>query len=299
MKRRALLAGGLALGAGAGARVAAAEPLVSEELALTELSLSGDRAFGRALLLVPKQLGPEPELLVLLHGLGESHDQVIGMRAFAERYGLLAAVSRLAQPPVSRLYPKQDYFGAGRLEELNARLRQRPFRCPVLVCPFTPNPYRATTASLLARYGEFVSGPLQREVEARVGAAFPASRCMLSGVSMGGYVALELFTARPAQYRALGLAQGAFGVGQAARYAEKIEAAAGSGTRRVEILTSTQDPYRKPNEALHQQLQRRQQRSRLRVSPGPHDQRWLRESGMIEMLLSADDVFAEGRGAKK
>ena len=119
MKRRALLAlGGAALWA---TRASAAKPLASEELSLIELSLPGDRAFGRALLLVPRQLPPEPELLVLLHGLGETHDQNVGARAFAERYGLLTAVARLTHPPLSRQNPGPDYFGAGRLEQLQIR----------------------------------------------------------------------------------------------------------------------------------------------------------------------------------
>jgi predicted esterase len=294
MKRRALMALGAALWSGAAA--AAPKPLVSEELSLIELSLPGDRAFGRALLLVPRQLPSDPELLVLLHGLGETHDQNVGARAFAERYGLLSAIARLAHPPLTRQSPGPDYFGAGRLEELNQRLAARPFRVPVMVCPFTPNPYKAGGDALVARYADFLVGPLKAEVEKRVGSRFPAARCMLSGVSLGGYLAIEAFLRKPEQYCALGTAQGAFGTNQAARYASSIAAATERvGARRVEILTSSFDPYRPANHAFHAQLQKRKQSSRLRTSPGPHDQRWLNESGVIEMLISADDVFTEQR----
>ena len=104
MKRRALLASVAALGAslGVAGRVRAAKPLASNELVLSELKLPGDPAFGRALLAVPKRLPAKPSLLVLLHGLGETHDQEVGSRAFAERYGLLSAVSRLTNPPIER-----------------------------------------------------------------------------------------------------------------------------------------------------------------------------------------------------
>jgi hypothetical protein len=84
-----------------------------------------------------------------------------------------------------------------------------------------------------------------------------------------------------------------------ARYAAAIAAAAERvGERPVEILTSTFDPYRRPNELFYAQLRRRDQPCTFRVSPGPHDQRWLNESGVIEMLLSADAVFAERRSAR-
>jgi hypothetical protein len=73
------------------------------------------------------------------------------------------------------------------------------------------------------------------------------------------------------------------------------QACARVGRRRVEILTSSFDPYRKNNQLFHQHLRQRGQNSRLRVSPGPHDQRWLNESGVIEMLLSAEAAFAEQR----
>jgi pimeloyl-ACP methyl ester carboxylesterase len=124
---------------------------------------------------------------------------------------------------------------------------------------------------------------------------------MVSGVSLGGYVALHVFLHRPEAFCGLGLAQAAFARDQAAHYAKKLAEATGRvGARRVEILSSSFDPYRRPSELLHQHLQRREQASTLRVSPGPHDQSWLKESGVIEMLLSADDVLGERalRGAK-
>lgn len=297
MKRRALLSALLALSASRGA---GAKPLASEELVLEEITLKGDRAFGRYLLAVPRVLPDKPELLVLLHGLGETVEQSMGARAFAERYGLLSAVARLSHPPVARTLPRVDYFGAGRVEELNAALAARSFRCPVVLCPFTPDPYKTGGDATVARFASFVSGPLKAEVEQRVGVPFPASRCMISGVSLGGYLAIELFLKNPETYCALGTAQGAFGPNQALRYARAFAAAAERvGARRAEILSSSFDPYRAPNEAFHRHLQRLQQPSRLRVSPGPHDQRWLNESGVIEMLMSADDVFAEQRAGAK
>jgi predicted alpha/beta superfamily hydrolase len=163
----------------------------------------------------------------------------------------------------------------------------------VLLCPFTPNPWKAGGDPLIERYAGFLTGRLKTEVEQRVGSAFSAPRCMISGISLGGYLAIEVFLRKPELFCALGTAQGAFGQNQAARYAAGIDALTQRvGPRPVEILTSSSDPYRRPNELFHQQLQKRKLPSRLRVSPGPHDQRWLRESGTIEMLISADAVFS-------
>jgi pimeloyl-ACP methyl ester carboxylesterase len=296
LKRRSLLALGSSWALGLSSLPAAAKVLESAELSLFELSLPGDRAFGRALLAVPRALPENPELLVLLHGLGETTEQSVGARAFAERYGLLTAVARLAHPPLGLLDPQHDYFGEGRLTELNARLAQRPFRCPVVLCPFTPNTYKSGGDAVLLRFAKFVTGQLKAEAEQRALLSVPPARCMISGVSLGGYLAIELFLRYPEAFCAVGTAQGAFGPQQAARYALGVEeACARVGARRVEILTSSFDPYRRPNELFQQHLRQRKQASRLRVSPGPHDQRWLNESGVIEMLLCADDVFAEKR----
>lgn len=293
MKRRNLLFVAATLAVGS---PVAAKPLESAELALQELTLGRDVAFGRYLLAVPRSMPQNPELLVLLHGLGETTEQSLGARAFAERYGLLTAVARLTHPPVERTLPSVDYFGEGRLSDLNAALSARPYRCPVLLCPFTPNPYKTGGDPTLARFAGFVTGDLKSEVERRVGVPFPASRCMISGVSLGGYLAIELFLKKPELFAAVGTAQGAFGPNQAARYAAAVAAATTRvGRRRVEILTSSFDPYRQNNQAFYQHLQRLKQAARLRVSPGPHDQRWLNESGVLEMLLAADDVFAEHR----
>lgn len=301
MKRRELLGLGASLASGLVATAAGARELVSSELVLSDLQLSGDAAFGRALLLAPRELPAEPPLLVLLHGLGETHDQQVGARAYAERYGLLAAVSRLSRPPVERTLSGKDYFGPGRLEELNARLTGKPYRAPIIVCPYTPNPWKAGGAAVVERYASFIADRLKSEVEKRVGRSFPSTRVMVSGVSLGGYVALHVFLRRPEAFCGLGLVQAALARDQAARYAKELAEAAGRvGPRRVEILSSSFDPYRRPSELLHQHLQRREQASTLRVSPGPHDQSWLKESGVIETLLSADDVFSERapRGAK-
>jgi predicted esterase len=299
MKRRALLASGLLATLGPPA-LAGPKRLESAELSLIELALPGDTAFGRALLALPREPGPEPSLLVLLHGLGETTDQDVGAHAFAERYGLLSAVQRLSHPPLARVEPRQDYFGSGRLDELNQRLRERPYHPPVIVCPFTPNPYKPGGNQVLTRFTRFVCGELRAAVEQSAGVEFSPSSTMISGVSLGGFLAIEIFLRNAGQFCGLGCAQAAFGPNQAVRYAAAIAKASDElGPRRVEILTSSMDPYRRSNELFHRYLVQRKQAARLRVSPGPHDQRWLNESGVIEMLLAADDVLNAGRPERR
>jgi len=292
MNRRSLL--GLVAAAASGSLATgafSAESLDTAELAADEFIVGGDKAFGRALLFKPRATDESTGVLILLHGLGETHDQKVGVRAFAERYGLLSAVKRLVHPPLVRTI-KEDYFGEGRLEQLNQRLVHKPFRCPYLLCAFTPNPYKTGGEALIARYAEFLAGPLRAAVEQKIGRSIAARGCMVAGVSLGGYLAIEAFLKKPEHYGALGLVQAAFGRNQAARYAAGIQAALErTGPRRIEILTSSWDPYRAPNELLHKYLKQRQQPVGLRVSPGPHDQRWLRESAMIETLVTADEVF--------
>ena len=293
MRRRALLASGLLATLAPALPAAAAKRLESDELSLSELSPGSDPAFGRALLAVPRELPPDAGLLVLLHGLGETTEQELGARAFAERYGLLTAVQRLTHPPLARSEPRQDYFGEGRLDELNGRLSEHPYHPPVMICPFTPNPYKPGGNEVLSRFMRFVAFELRAAVEARVGRVFPAARCLISGVSLGGFLAIEIFLQSPERFGALLPVQAAFGPNQALRYAAAVSKASERvGRKRVEILTSSFDPYRRNNEQFHRQLLQRKQPSRLRVSPGPHDQRWLNESGVIELLLAAQDVLA-------
>src|SRR3954466_14184685 len=113
MKRRAVLQGLAALATSA---PAVAKSLESAELSLEEQALPGNPAFGRYLLAVPRNVPAPSELLILLHGLGETTEQKVGARAFAERYGLPSAAARPPPPPLERTEPRFDYFGEGRLE---------------------------------------------------------------------------------------------------------------------------------------------------------------------------------------
>jgi pimeloyl-ACP methyl ester carboxylesterase len=241
-------------------------------------------------------------LLVLLHGLGETHDPKVGVRAYLDRYGLSSALARLGAPPIARTVPRVDYFGVGRVDQINAELVARPYQAPLLLCPFTPNPFKSGGSALIDRYARFLSGALRAEVETRCKLELPAARTMISGVSLGGYLALEVFLRDAASYCGVGSVQGAFGPARVKHYAQALAAAVRSASdtgpqrKSIALLSSSDDPYRRAHELLKVELEGRGVAAELRVSPGPHNQVWLRESGTIELLLSAQQSFVNARG---
>ena len=85
LRRRTLLAGSAAAGALLSGSEAWAEG--SKHYDLKEIVVGGDKRIGtRFTLLTPKHVGKKKvPLLVLLHGLGETHDQHIGARAWVAR----------------------------------------------------------------------------------------------------------------------------------------------------------------------------------------------------------------------
>ena len=299
MKRRAFLGlPALSLGAMAAATPAWAEPaapkapprFASDDLRAHDLQVPGRPTLARrALVLAPRHLKTDTPLraLVLLHGLGETGNEELGIRAWAELYGLIAAYERLRRPPIARTLSRARYVSDERLEELNRSLEKRPFEGLMLICPVTPNPHKpGPAARTLDDYTQWLFDSLLPAVRERVG---PFSALGIDGCSLGGYAALEVFLRRPAAFATLGSVQGAFGATQAERYATRITAAL-DGKRRVPIHleTSSEDPYRKANELLASRLEAAGVAATLRVPPGPHNQPWLREIGTLEMLLWHD-----------
>jgi predicted esterase len=273
-------------GATLGPRAGAVTP-ESEDLEAEDLRLEGDPKLARrALLLRPRRLRPGTELglLVLLHGLGETGNELLGIHAWGERYGLVRAYERLRRPPVTRLLPRQRYLTDQRLDELNQTLAARPFRGLCLVCPVTPNPYRLAPAErTLDRYAAWLIDVLLPAVRRR---APLAKRVGIDGCSLGGYVAIEVFLRKSSEFATVGSVQGAWGAGQGRRYAERMaEVLARVGPRPIHIETSQGDPYREPNQVFSRRLTELGVPHTFTMPPGPHDQPWLREVGTPEMLL--------------
>src|SRR5262249_4548838 len=153
-------------------------------------------------LLVPRDGERPRRVLVLLHGLGETKNETLGVGAWSERYGLCEAHARLRRPPIQRLLGDAVYLTDARLSELDRELAR--------ACPYTPNVFRAgPTALVLDRYATWLVEGVVPELERELGV--PGVKVGLDGVSLGGYAALEVFLRRPGAFASIGSLQGAFG----------------------------------------------------------------------------------------
>lgn len=264
----------------------------SNDFDVLDLLVDGDRALGRRFtLLAPKHAAPGAALplVVALHGLGETHDEKLGVHAWLDLYGLRAAYERLLHPPVRPVGRRGDFTDA-RLAEVNAALAQAPFRGLVVACPFTPNTKRMNDpARALASYAAWIADTVVPRARREAGAASSTSATTIVGCSMGGAVALEVFARRPEVFGGVGLVQGAVSAWSAPRHAAALaKAIDAAGPRDVHLLTSEEDPFLAGHRALAKELEAKKIRHELRVLPGPHDQPWLRDAGSIEMLLYQD-----------
>jgi enterochelin esterase-like enzyme len=260
------------------------------QLAARELSLPGAGKFGeKCLILRPTRL-PESvplPLLLLFHGLGETESEALGIHAWQDRYGLPEAYARLAAPPVARTLATKRYLSDQRLSEINRELAAAPFPDLNLVCAFTPNPFKVNpSAPLLDRYAAYIEQALLPAVRAALPSLAGPQHLGVDGVSLGGYVALEIFLRKPELFGVVGTMQGAFGKALAEVYARRIaEAVTKVGPRVVHVTTTTFDPFREAALLLARRLKERGLNATLTLAEGPHDQTFLREAGTLEMLL--------------
>jgi len=284
VRRREVLAALGALGAAfvSGPAQGAAAPALDA----VDLHLPGDKKLARrCLLLVPRQTPPK-RLLVLCHGLGETIDERLGIEAWSKPYGLLKAYERLSNPPVVRVLPRVKYLTDDQLKVINDELGQRPFQGFAIACPFTPNVYEAPSKlGALDRYADWLGDTLLPELKSRLGVPLGVPSVGLDGVSLGGYVALEVFLRRPELFGAIGCVQGAMRTSVADLYARRIaEAFDKVGARPLRIATSRDDPFRPPSERLTRRLRERGLGVTFSLTPGPHSQTWLQEIGSLELL---------------
>lgn len=305
MDRRSLLKFGAACAwLGLPAR-ALAEAARSGALVSHDLLLEGDKKLARrCLLLVPRDVTPATRLplLVLCHGLGETGDELAGIHAWSRPYGLVRAYDRLRSSPLQRAPGEAKYLSDERMAELNAELSARPLQGLAIACPFTPNPHKLLPSAMtLDRYAAWLEQSLLPVVRAKANIADRAESTGISGVSLGGYVALEVFSRKPQLFGTFGCVQGAFGAGAASTaQADRLaRAVAAAGPRRAQIVTSSADPYRRANEELSQKLLERGVSNTLLVTPGPHSQAWLRESGSLEVVLWHDRALRTLAGEGK
>ncbi len=286
LTRRHWLSLALALAAKPAGAAEAVEPV----LAARELTLANAGRFGQKCLLLRPTRVPESvalPLLLLFHGLGETESEALGIHAWFDRYGLPQAYQRLCSPPVARILPQQRYLSDDRLREINEELRANPLPDVALVCPFTPNVLGKNPSSpVLDGYAKYIEQIVLPAVRAAIPIQDGSAHLGVDGVSLGGYVALEVFSRKPELFGVVGSMQGAFGPVLAEVYARRIaEASSKYGLRRVHVTTSSFDPFRDAAQRLAQRLGERGVNATLTLAAGPHDQTFLREAGTLEMLL--------------
>ncbi|HVK70919.1 MAG TPA: alpha/beta hydrolase-fold protein [Polyangium sp.] len=266
------------------------------DLDVRDLDLPGDRALGRRMTLsIPRGLDPTKApapLLVLLHGLGETGDERMGAYAWLERYGLATSFARLGRPPVVRTSKRLD-FTDEHLRAVNEELTRTPFRGFVIACPYTPNVNKAANPkAALDGYARWIAEVVVPRARREAHVATDVARTALDGCSLGGYVALEVFSRHPETFGAIGVVQTAIGAHRTTGYADRLATiVTAHGARGVHVETSTTDPFRAANEALSAELTKRNVPHDAVVLPGPHDQPWLREVGTLEMLRWHDRRF--------
>lgn len=268
----------------------ASEAHAGEPFEVRDLVVPGERAIGqRFTLLVPRHVtGPLP-LLVALHGKGETGDQALGVRAWLDRYGLGSAYARLVGAPIVAT-SRRSRWTAERLEVVNAELAARPFGGLAIACPYTPNVSKLGRREVaLDTYARWITEEVVPRARRETPVLEGPAHLGLDGVSLGGYVGLEVFLRHPDQFGAWGSVQGALGAYRSERYASALAAAvARVGPRRLHLETSRDDVFRADNEELSRALRRRGVAHDFLAPPGGHDQPFLRDVGTIEMLLWHD-----------
>jgi hypothetical protein len=270
-------------------------------LTVRELTVAGAGRFGKkCLLLRPtrvKEDTPLP-LLTLFHGLGETNSETLGIHAWHDRYGLPEAYARLVAPPVERTLPNKRYLSDARLAEINLDLTRAPLPDLNIVCPFTPNVFKQDpSAPLLDQYAEYVAQALLPAARAALATLPGTEHTGVDGVSLGGYVSLEIFLRKPELFGVVGTMQGAFGKSLAEVYARRVaDVATRLGPRCVHVTTTTFDPFRDASELLARRLNELGVNATLTLAEGPHDQTFLREAGSLELLLFQARALAAGSG---
>jgi poly(3-hydroxybutyrate) depolymerase len=287
LNRRQLLAAtlGAALVEPAIARAA------SKHYEIRDLVVPGSPRIGERLtLLIPKHTKERVPLLVLLHGLGETHDQKLGARAWIDRYGLASSYDRLHEPPIQALAKSHRHWTVKRLAEVNALLDQQAMRGLAIACPYTPNVYKARSRGrMLDEYADWIVDTVIPCARKEAHVYGDARRTYLDGCSLGGYVGIEVFLRKTKHFGAWGTLQGALGAHRIAGYAKRVkEQLDRYGTRHIHVETSSGDAFRKINQRFSRQLSNAGVAHDFIMPPGPHNQPFLRDSGTLEMLLWYD-----------
>lgn len=234
-----------------------------------------------AAIFAPDGSGSYP-VLVAMHGRGEAgRGLAAGAHGWRDDYDLDVIRTKLEAGALSRADSK-DMLSATRVEAIRASLTANPFRGLRLVCPYCPVPTGDS-----GPFARFVTGPLLER------AGKPARALTgIDGVSMGGRYALEIGFGEAASFGAVGALQPAIRANEADDFASRAARARDlHGRQSIQLVTSADDPFREPTEALSAALEARGIEHDLQVTEGPHDYIWNRGPGAIEMLVFHERVL--------
>lgn len=225
--------------------------------------------------------------LVALHGKGEANrgpDR--GFLGWVVDYRLPDAFGALQRGRVT----EADYGRLVRAEHLahvNASLQARPFGGLLVITPYTPDLMSQPVGSAdIQEFGAWVAGELLSQVRERfVAASRDADKTAIDGVSLGGRLALEVGFSHPEAFGAVGATQPAI-TGRERALVDLVGAL--PKPPRIRLLSSEDDPYLPVTRKLSSLLRERQIAHEFGVVPGPHNARFNRGPGGIEMLLYYD-----------
>lgn len=237
----------------------------------------------RALLLAPED-APAPPLLVALHGRGEAvRGLEVGARGWRDDYGLDAALKRLRSPPLT-----PDDLGQmvtpERLAQLNASLKEHPYRGLCIATPFTPD-LRDRSVEGAAGLGRFLVERLLPRARAEGGCQPAREATGIDGVSLGGRLALLVGLSFPDVFGAVGALQPAVRAGEAEMFSALARRAMERRAVALRLVSSEGDPFLPAIQALSDRLRQDGVTHTLLVVPGPHDYAWNRGPGGVEMVL--------------
>lgn len=229
-------------------------------------------------------------LLVALHGQGEARrGPERGFLGWSIDYQLPTAFGALR---AGRLGSSdfRGYVRPERLALINAQLARDPFEGLMVVCPFTPDLMPEPSGSeRIIEWSNWIAGPMLDAVRAELpNAARSRHSTGIDGVSLGGMLALEVGLRHPESFATVGAIQPAVR-GREASIAAIVDP---NAEQRIRLLTSDDDPFREPTQALSERLRERHIAHDLTVVPGPHDYSFNRGVGGIEMLLFHERALA-------
>lgn len=225
--------------------------------------------------------------LIALHGKGEAlRGPDRGFLGWVVDYVLPDAFGALQRGRVT----EADYGGLVRKDHLahvNASLRARPFGGLFVVTPYTPDLLAQPVGSPdIVQLGDWLAGDLLSQIRSRFEAATKdPTKTAIDGVSLGGRLSLEIGLSHPEAFGAVGATQPAI-TGRESRLAEL--AAEKRARTKIRLLSSEGDPFLEPTKKLSELLRRQEIPHELAVVPGPHNARFNRGPGGIEMLLYYD-----------